>query len=129
MLTDIKELESTKYSDDDGNPSKYRLWIFKVLSPKKFKGEEIAGSTSMFFSPNAKARKWCETLVGRKLEEGERVEFEDLTDKPVHLNAVPNKDGSKMFVDAIFPLPEEEEGEAQEALEKQTEEDLDSIPF
>lgn len=127
VLTDIKILESKEFFDDDGNPSKYRLWIFEVTSPKKFKGEEIAGSTGMAFTPKAKGRLWAETIVGRELEEGEKLDIPDLMNKPVHLNVVPNKGKTRMYVENIFAVPKEEADEVE--ADKATEEDFESIPF
>lgn len=127
QLKEIEERESNDRTDDDGNPSKYRLWRFEVLRPKKFKGEEFGAFSSMAFSPQSKARQWVEAILNRDLEDGDKVALDELSGVPVHAQVGPNQAG-KMAILSINPLPEDEEITPEEQTNAEIDE-LDSVPF
>lgn len=130
----LKSIETKQSKDrinpDTGDPEDFRLWIFDVLAPKKFKGEEFVDFSTMSFTPQSKPRRWVEGIMNRDLEEGERIEPDDIVGVPVHVQVGKNEK-DRMAILSINPLPEDDSQEDEPVAvgTKATEEDLSEIPF
>jgi len=67
-LLDIESRESAN--------GEYRRWSWEILEGP-YAGQKVYANTSTNFGPQAKARQWVESILGRELEAGEEVRIED----------------------------------------------------
>lgn len=137
-LTKIEERDGTNY--ETGDPEVFRSWVFEITE-EGYEKQEIFGNSTMAFGPKSKAREWVEALMGRKLESGEKFEYEDLYGKEVDLGIVLKDTDRGTFprINAINPVrkksraTEKAEAKGKQAppskLDAATADDLDSIPF
>lgn len=75
-LLSIDETEATPNSP---NQNPWFKWQFQVYDSEE--GQEMSAASSMAFSPKAKARKWVEALLGKKLEPGQEIDTDTLCPK------------------------------------------------
>jgi len=77
-LVGFEETEFTYTDRDTGQPEKAEryTWFFEVTEGGKFNGRRLRGQTSRMFTihENCKAMNWVIALVGRNVEEGEKVD-------------------------------------------------------
>ena len=72
-LLSIDEQEATAKSP---NQNPWFKWLFHVYDSEE--GQEMTAASSTNFGPKAKARKWIEGLLGKKLEPGEIFDTESI---------------------------------------------------
>lgn len=75
-LLSIAETEATPNSP---NQNPWFKWLFHVYDSDE--GQEMSAASSMAFSPKAKARKWIEAVLGKKLEPGQEIDTDTLCPK------------------------------------------------
>jgi hypothetical protein len=71
----------------------YYRWIFEVQD-EDYRGRQIHANVSDKFGPSSKARQWVESMIGRRLGNGERFDTDDLIGQDFHVTVVNvDKDG------------------------------------
>jgi hypothetical protein len=71
----------------------YYRWIFEVQD-EGYEGRQIHANVSDKFGPSSKARQWVESMIGRRLANGERFDTDDLIGQDFHVTIVNvDKDG------------------------------------
>lgn len=143
-LKTIEEAERANF--DTGQPEPCRDWTFEVVE-EGFEGQTLKGRTSMAFGPRSKAREWVLGLLGRKIEQGEKIDLPDLVDRECDLSIVHNETDRGTFanINSVNPVRKKsrktEQAEAKrvadvrdgrvpvEPLDPATEEELDEAPF
>jgi hypothetical protein len=143
-LQKIEENERPNF--DTGEPEPCRDWTFEVVE-EGFEGQTLRGRTSMSFGPRSKAREWVSGLLGRKIEQGDRIEEDDLIGKECDLSIVHKETDRGTFANINSVNPVRKKPRAQERaevkqvadvrdgrvpvepLDPATEEDLGEAPF
>jgi hypothetical protein len=77
----------TKTEEDGGQVEEDRtfvIWNFGI-DEEGFEDVTLTAISSASFGPKSKARAWANSILRRKLEDGEKVREEDLKGKPVIL--------------------------------------------
>ena len=75
-LLSIDEREATVNSP---NQNPWLMWTFHVYDTED--GQELTATSSFNFTPKAKARKWVEAILARKLDPGEELDTDSLCPK------------------------------------------------
>jgi hypothetical protein len=71
----------------------YYRWIFEVRD-EGHEGRQIHANVSDKFGPSSKARQWVESMIGRRLGNGERFDTNNLIGQDFHVTIVNvDKDG------------------------------------
>src|SRR5829696_9196880 len=71
----------------------YYRWVFDIRD-EDYRGRQIHANVSDKFGPSSKARQWVESMIGRRLANGERFDTDDLIGKDFHVTIVNvDKDG------------------------------------
>jgi hypothetical protein len=71
----------------------YYRWIFDIRD-EDYKGRQIHANVSDKFGPSSKARQWVESMIGRRLANGERFDTDGLIGQDFHVTVVNvDKDG------------------------------------
>ena len=75
----VKEILLQESQDPQYDNPQYLLWVFNARKGKR--AGEIAATSSTSFGTKAKARKWAEALLGRKIKAGEVIDTDELAGK------------------------------------------------
>ena len=91
----------------------YVRWGWRIVEGK-LAGRMVFGNTSMNFGPQAKARKWLESMLDRQIEPGEDVDPEDQIGKTYTIrveNTVPDSQGRVYdnVADVLGPVDDPDE--------------------
>jgi hypothetical protein len=71
----------------------YYRWVFDIQD-EGYEGRQIHANVSNKFGPSSKARQWVESMIGRRLENGERFDTDSLLGQDFHVTIVNvEKDG------------------------------------
>jgi hypothetical protein len=71
----------------------YYRWVFDIQD-EDHRGRQIHANVSDKFGPSSKARQWVESMIGRRLANGERFDTDDLIGQDFHVTVVNvDKDG------------------------------------
>jgi hypothetical protein len=71
----------------------YYRWVFEIRD-EDYRGRQIHANVSDKFGPSSKARQWVESMIGRRLGNGERFDTDDLIGQDFHVTVVNvEKDG------------------------------------
>jgi len=71
----------------------YYRWAFEIRD-EGYGGRQIHANVSDKFGPSSKARQWVESMIGRRLGNGERFDTDDLIGQDFHVTVVNvEKDG------------------------------------
>jgi hypothetical protein len=71
----------------------YYRWVFEIRD-EDYRGRQIHANVSDKFGPSSKARQWVESMIGRRLANGERFDTDDLIGQDFHVTVVNvDKDG------------------------------------
>jgi hypothetical protein len=87
-LLDIESRESSN--------GEYRRWSWEIVDGPEG-GRTVYANTSTNFGPQAKARQWIESILGRELEAGEQIGIEDLVGGKHHLMVENVKRDGRVF--------------------------------
>lgn len=70
----------TNENTPEGENNQYLRWEFILTDDngEEFTGRQLMANSSLAFGPRAKARKWAQALVGRKLGADEALDTDDL---------------------------------------------------
>lgn len=121
----------------DGTNGTFRGWVFEITEGKA-KEMQIYGNSSMFFGQQSKSRQWVETALNRRLDQGEKLDYADLKNKPVVIEVDMQQKDRGIFptIQAVLSADTPvDRGVAvgkpapPSRLDAATEDDLDSIPF
>ena len=109
----------------------YYRWIFEIRD-EGYEGRQIYANVSDKFGPSSKARQWVESMIGRRLANGELFDTDILIGQDFHVTVVNvDKDGrtydNVASVNAIrkAKAAKNEEPEADE----QDEEEFANLPI
>lgn len=72
MGIEEREGQDSQFAGQSNGQRMYLRWTFQVYHTDD--GAEMTANSSLAFGPKAKARKWMEALLGRKLAVGEEVD-------------------------------------------------------
>src|SRR5215208_5881194 len=71
----------------------YYRWVFDIQD-EDHRGRQIHANVSDKFGPSSKARQWVESMIGRRLANGERFDTDNLIGQDFHVTVVNvEKDG------------------------------------
>jgi hypothetical protein len=71
----------------------YYRWIFEIRD-EGYEGRQIYANVSDKFGPSSKARQWVESMIGRRLVNGERFDTDSLLGQDFYVTIVNvEKDG------------------------------------
>jgi hypothetical protein len=71
----------------------YYRWVFEIQD-EGYGGRQIHANVSDKFGPSSKARQWVESMIGRRLVNGERFDTDSLLGQDFHVTIVNvEKDG------------------------------------
>src|SRR5215210_5417476 len=92
--TDYEPLESGLYvgrlveiREAKSEHGTYFRWVFEIQD-ESYRGHQIHANVSDKFGPNSKARQWVESMIGRKLRNGERFDTDILIGQVYHVTLV-----------------------------------------
>ena len=68
-----------------GEHGVYYRWRFVIDGDGEFKGHEVHANVSDKFGPQAKARRWCEQMIGRAIRKGEQFDTDVLLEQSYHI--------------------------------------------
>lgn len=143
-LTDIVEAKRNNF--DTGEPEACYDWVFEVVE-EGYEGASLKKRNSTSFGPRSKNRAFAEALLGRKIEQGEKLDKRDLVGKECDLAVSHNETDRGTFVniDNVVPVRKKkrsvEQAESKKIqdvrdgrvpvneMDAETEEDLSKIPF
>lgn len=99
------ELQRIFTPTEDGPFGPSREWYFKILD-EDYKGRVIKKFTSQSFAPSSTQRMYVEALLGRAVEDGERLQFSELTGLPciLHIGHKRTERGTFETVESISPI-------------------------
>ena len=135
-LMKLKDMQPAEQDENSPfyDPSKPRVrWIFEVVQvldgepddegndPEDFVGEEFHGYTSLNMHKRATMRGWAQGLLGREIEDGERVESSDLIGKAGRCNVIhyEKQNGSTGHkIESIRPYRKNGKAKAKPATEE-----------
>lgn len=106
----------TAIEERDRDGSKYLVWQFEVQHAPG-KTTRVRRPTSMSFGPKSLARAFAEAALGRKIQDGESIDTDDLVGHPVQvvITRGTRSDGEPTNkIESVLPAPAEE-AEAEEA--------------
>ena len=63
----------------------YYRWCFLIEDKGEQKERKVYANVSEKFGPQAKARRWCEQMVGRAIRKGEQFDTEVLLGRSYHI--------------------------------------------
>jgi hypothetical protein len=76
-LEEIKEAQSQHGT--------YYPWVFIIEDEGEFEGRRVRANVSDKFGPQAKARRWCEQMIGRPIRKGELFDTDVLLGGSYHI--------------------------------------------
>jgi hypothetical protein len=99
--------------DRESDRGDYVRWGWRIANGE-FADRMVFGNTSMNFGPQAKARKWLESMLDRQIEPGEEVDPDDLIGEIYTIrveNTAPDNQG-RVFdnvADVLGPVDDSDE--------------------
>lgn len=132
-LKELETAESSIVDEKTGQKGLYMKWTFELLDDE-YTGQTLRANSSMNFGPSAKARKWAEGLLGRKIESGESIEEDDLLGKRADLMVTLKETDRGTFaqVESVNPVRKKRTAQEQKKVDdaqKLNDEDLADLPF
>lgn len=97
------EARLVKIEEQTGGPFGDALkWFFEILD-EDYEGKEIMAFSSQAFNPASKAWEWTAAILGREIEMGEDIDFDDLTGKKVNVH-IDHKVGERGTFEKVASL-------------------------
>ena len=118
----------------NGQHGPYDRWEFEI-DEGEFKGRKVHANVGRKFGPQAKARQWCEQMLGRPIKKGERFDTDVLLGEVYHImveNSEPDERGTVYdnVVDVHRIRPEAQDTEPPNLPKpNDPEEDFGQIPL
>jgi hypothetical protein len=83
----------------------YLRWLFEV-EDAEFGGATLSAVSSARLTPKAKARQWAEVFLGRKLERGEEIDFDELIGRRALASVIATERNGATYntVESLAPL-------------------------
>ena len=89
----IYQAEVTGYTQEEDHPEygpRVRIQV-TIRDGGEFDGREMSGLCSVKFSAKSKLRVWVEAAIGRKVEDGEDFNLDEIIGRPVMMQVVHRK--------------------------------------
>lgn len=89
----LLRIEEVENPESQFEQKTYLRWTFHVYHTED--GAEMTANSSLAFGPKAKARKWMEAVLGRKLAVGEEIDPDTIC--PADCQIIAKKDAETNF--------------------------------
>lgn len=103
----IYQAEVTGYTQEEDHPEygpRIRIQV-TIRDGGEFDGREMSGLCSVKFSAKSKLRVWVEAAIGRKVEDGEDFNLDEIIGRPVMMQVVHRKTADRSYdnIGMLFP--------------------------
>ena len=111
----------------------YYRWQFVIEDEGEHEDRKVFANVSDKFGPQAKARRWCEQMIGRAIRKGEQFDTDSLLGQSYHImvSNTPEDERGRVYdnVENVHNLRPNESSKAKTEEPENSEENFDDIPW